>query len=567
MTAESQETRFDIAVLGAGAAGFSAAITAALQGAKVILIERTEFVGGTSAYSAATTWVPNTRLSATVGASDSYDNALKYLDNAVGELAPRELREAFLRSGPDAIHALMDRAGIPFRARPHHPDYLIELEGGTACGRALEPLPFDGSCLGEDLKLIRPPIPEFTILGGLMVDRDDIAHLLKMGKSLRSLLYSMRLLGRYGLDRIRFGQSTRLVMGRALIGRMLFAARRLGVDIRTQTQVIDIQPTKNGTNLTLKHNGLTTQMAVRQGVILASGGFARHPKRRERLLPKPVPEYSPSAPGHTGELHDLVENIGATYGSGGIHPIFMAPVSVRKRPSGEMAAFPHFVFDRSKPGMISVGRDGRRFVNESRSYHEFSAAMFANNQQQEGNTVPTFLVTDAEGLRKYGMGMIRPGGKGMEPFLADGYLTQAESLEQLANQLEINAANLQETVARMNRFADSGVDEDFHRGETIYERANGDPNQGPNVTLGAISTPPFYAVRLYPSDIGSATGLRTNRNAQLLDKNGQPIRGLYACGNDMHSIMGGVYPGPGITIGPGIVFGYIAAMHATGDHR
>jgi succinate dehydrogenase/fumarate reductase flavoprotein subunit len=552
----------DVAVLGAGAAGFAAAIIAARRGAKVVLIERTEYVGGTSACSAGTTWVPNTRLAATVGADDSYDNALKYLDSAVGERAARGLREAFLRAGPDAIHSLIDDAGIPFRARPHHPDYLIELDGGTPCGRALEPMPFDGSVLGDDLKLLRPPIPEFTILGGLTVDRDDIGHLLGMGKSLKSLVYSIKLLGRYALDRLRFGQSTRLVMGRALIGRMLHAARRLGVEIVCETQVTDIVPVDGGHRLTLRAGGAERELLVTSGVILASGGFARHPQRRAKLLPQPTPEFSPSAPGHTGELHELVEKLGARYGEGAAQNVFMAPVSLRQRADGTTAAFPHFVFDRSKPGIMSVGRDGKRFINEARSYHEFAAAMFAQNA--EGNTIPAFLITDADGLRKYGMGMVRPGGRGLAAFLADGYLTEAATLAELAGKLGIDADGLAASAAQMNEAARSGKDEVFHRGETVYECANGDPNHAPNPTLGPIASAPFYAVRLYPSDIGAATGLLTDANAQLIDTDGQPIPGLYACGNDMHSIMGGVYPGPGITIGPGMVFGYLAARHATG---
>ena len=280
------------------------------------------------------------------------------------------------------------------------------------------------------------------------------------------------------------------------------------------------------------------------------------------MLPAPAPEWSPAAPGHTGELHDIVLGLGAHYGTGQAQNAFWAPISVRKRKDGSMAAFPHFVLDRSKPGTFCVGRDGRRFVNESRSYHEFVGAMYAANR--DGSTIPAFLIADSVALKRYGLGMVRPGGGNLKPFLDDGYLVKADTLAGLAAKLGIDAAGLAETVATMNAFAAGGVDTEFHRGVTVYERANGDPAAGTkNPTLGPIGTAPFYAVRLWPGDIGAAMGLVTDTDARVLRDDGSPIPGLYAVGNDAQSIMGGVYPGPGITIGPAITFGYIAARHAS----
>lgn len=554
-------TACDVAVLGAGAAGLSAAVFAALEGARVILIERTDYLGGTSALSAATTWVPNTRHVAEVGADDSYDRALGFLDRAVGNRAPRALREAFLREGPAAIHRLEDGAGVPFRARPFHPDYLYELEGSATCGRALEPEPYDGRALGHDLALIRPPIPEFTILGGMMVDRDDIAHLLKIGKSLRSTLYALRRIGAFYLKKWRYGRDARLLMGNALIGRLTEAARRLGVQVLMQAEVTDIlAPGGAVSGVVVRQGGHEARIDVSGGVILASGGFARHPQRRTEMLPAPAPEWSPAAPGHTGALHDVALRLGARYGEGAAQPCFWAPCSHRRRADGSMAVFPHFVFDRSKPGILSVGRDGRRFLNESTSYHLFVSAMYAADEG--GSHIPAFLIADAAAVRKYGMGMIRPGGADIRPYLADGYLTEGRTPEELAAKIGVDPAGLADSIARINRFADAGEDADFARGTTVYECANGDPAHGPNPTLGRLETPPYYAVRLWPGDIGSATGLATDPAARVLGAGDAPIPGLYACGNDMQSVMGGVYPGPGITIGPGITFGYIAARGA-----
>lgn len=553
---------FDVAVLGSGAAGMSAAVFAALNGARVLLVERTAHLGGTSAYSAATTWIPNTRHSRAIGAEDSPEKVSGYLDRAVGNRSSNAMRQAFLRAGPGVVEDLENRTEVHFRPRPFHPDYLSEIEGATSFGRALEPLPVDASPLGRDLHLIRPPLPEFTILGGMMIDRDDIAHLMKMGRNARSTLYAAKLIGRYGLARLRHGRATRMVMGNALIARFLLTARALGVTVLTETETISFDADDRGVHgLTLRRGEDERRVRIAGGVILASGGFARHPRMRAEKLPHPAPEHPPSAPGHTGALHDLAFALGAHHGDTAEQPCFWAPVSHRRRKDGSMASFPHFVFDRSKPGIISVGRDGRRFVNESTSYHKFVSAMYAADR--EGSHIPAYLIADAAALRKYGMGMIRPNGADIRPFLADGYLTQGASLAELAGKLGIDAGGLADSVARMNRYAETGVDEDFARGTTVYERANGDPAwRGRNPTLGPLTTGPFYAVTLWPGDIGSATGLVADTDARLLREDGSVIPGIYAAGNDLQSIMGGVYPGPGITIGPGIVFGAIAGRHA-----
>jgi succinate dehydrogenase/fumarate reductase flavoprotein subunit len=281
---------------------------------------------------------------------------------------------------------------------------------------------------------------------------------------------------------------------------------------------------------------------------------------RSEKLPQPEPEFTPSAPGSTGILHDLAFTAGAFHGDTASQPCFWAPVSRRRRKDGSMAVFPHFVFDRSKPGIISVGRDGRRFVNESTSYHRFVSAMYAVNR--DDSHMPVYLVADAKALKTYGLGMIRPGGADIRPFLADGYLTVGRTPEELAVKLGIDAAGLKDSLARMNTYAKTGIDADFARGTTVYEKANGDPAHGPNPSLGELDTPPFYAIRLWPGDIGSATGLVGDENGRLLRRDGTVIEGLYACGNDLQSIMGGAYPGPGITIGPAIVFGALSGRHA-----
>lgn len=552
---------FDVAVLGAGGAGMAAAVFAALDGLRVILIERTEYLGGTTAYSGGTTWVPMTRHSAAVGASDSRAAASRFLDLAVGNRAPKAMREAFLDAGPAAIETLETRTQMTFRGRPFHPDYLSELEGSTPCGRAIEPEPFEAAGLGADFALIRPPIPEFTVFNGLMVDRDDIAQLLKMTRSPRAALYATRLFGRYLVERLRWPRGTRLVMGNAMIGRLLASARALGVTIATEAETTAFV-TENGrvTGLDVTQGAQSIRLTARRGVILAGGGFARHPGLCAALLPQPVPEASPAAPGHTGRLHDLAFGLGARHVDTHDQPCFWAPVSTRARPDGTTAVFPHFVFDRAKPGTVAVGHDGRRFVNESTSYHLFGKAMFEANRA--GSTIPCFLIADATAMKAYGLGMVRPGGYGLTRALADGYVVSGRTIAELAGKLGIDAAALAATVVEMNGFAKTGIDTAFGRGSTVYQRANGDASHGPNPTLGPIAAAPFYAVRLTPGDIGASVGLVTDTRARVLGADDAPIPGLYAIGNEAASIMGGTYPGPGITLGPALTFAYIAARDA-----
>jgi succinate dehydrogenase/fumarate reductase flavoprotein subunit len=257
-------------------------------------------------------------------------------------------------------------------------------------------------------------------------------------------------------------------------------------------------------------------------------------------------------------LHDLLLKAGARYGTDHRDTAFWSPVSVRA--DGSTAVFPHFIFDRGRPGTITVNSQGRRFVNEALSYHPFTQAMFEANETAP--SIPAFLITDEDGLRKYGLGMVRPSRFGRAGFLKDGYLVSAPTLAELAGRLEIDPAALTETVARFNGFAASGIDPDFGRGGTDYQRITaGDLSHKPNPCLGPIARAPFYAVRLYPGDIGAATGLVTDEDARVLRDDGSAVGRLYACGNDMNSVMGGNYPGPGITIGPGLVFSYIAVRH------
>jgi succinate dehydrogenase/fumarate reductase flavoprotein subunit len=562
-----ENSTYDLIVAGAGGAGLAAALFAAIEGKKVLIIERMDVLGGTTALSAATAWLPNSRhASASAdGLEDSPAKVARFLDGVVGNRSSASLRRAFIDSAPVAVNVLETNTDVKFRPYATHPDYQQEADGATMRGRAVEPVPFDGRLLGATLDNVRRPIPEFTLFGGMMVDRTDIGHLLKLKTSWASFKHAAGVLGHFASDRI-YGRTrgTRLVMGNALIGRLLHSLEKRGVEIVLETSISDFATDQGGiTGVSLASKGISRRIKVSLGVVSAAGGFNRHPTRRAELLHRPTPTFSPSAPGHTGEIQDLAIKLGARFGDGGLDHAFWAPVSNRKRPDGTTAVFPHFVMDRSKPGTVCVNQLGRRFVNESTSYHLFARAMFEAHKTEP--TIPCFIIADAVCLKKYGLGMVRMGTKNLKPFIDDGYLVEGRTIADLATKLQINADTLESTIANMNRYAETGDDPEFKRGETAYHRINGDPTHtGANPNLGPIKSAPFYAVRLVPGDIGASTGLVTDDWAQVLGADNAPVGRLYACGNEMQSIMGGTYPGPGITIGPGLAFAYRAIQHAVG---
>jgi succinate dehydrogenase/fumarate reductase flavoprotein subunit len=549
---------FDIVVLGSGAAGLTAALVAAIEGLRAVVIEKTPLIGGTTALSAGSVWVPNSHLAP--GADDSPAKARRYLDAIVGNYAPSALKTAFLAEAPNAIRLLDDATHVHLAPYPYHPDYYPDAPGAVLSGRSLLPLPFDGRTLGADFARLRPPLREFTVFGGMMVDRFDITQLLNARRSRKAFGHAFRLLARHARDRLSHPRGTRLVMGSALVGRLAFSLKERGVVILTEAKAEELL-TRDGAiaGVRVTCNGATSTIGAK-AVILATGGFSHHPKLREAYLPSPTPHWSPVPSANSGDGLELARALGAAIGDSHRTAAFWSPVSMRKRADGSDAVFPHFVLDRGKPGLIAVDRSGRRFVNEAAPYHEFGLAMFEADARTPA--IPCFFVCDQLFIAKYGLGMIRPGGWGTARALRDGYLVRAASLAALAEELGIDAAGLNETAARNNRFAASGRDEDFAKGENAHNRNLGDPRHGPNPCLGPIEIPPFYAIRIYPGDFGASRGLVTDAKARVLKESGVPIEGLYACGNDMHSVMGGTYPGPGITLGPAMTFAYIAARDA-----
>jgi succinate dehydrogenase/fumarate reductase flavoprotein subunit len=304
----------------------------------------------------------------------------------------------------------------------------------------------------------------------------------------------------------------------------------------------------------LAPGGQRLHVTTRKGVVLATGGLGRNAELRRRFMRAPVRDRTLTCATNAGDGIAAAMRIDAAVatgrGSGGL----WTPASATWHGGGGL--FPHLILDRAKPGLIAVGAAGERFVNEACSYHDFAEAMLA------AQAIPAYLVCDAQFVRRYGLGVAYPGTRDVRKYEQRGYIVCGGTLEELAGKAGIDAAGLRRSVARHNDFARSGVDADFHKGEAALDRFNGDASRKPNPCLGAIEQAPFCALKVWPADIGTSDGLATNANAQVLDASGLPLAGLYACGNDMASIFLGTYPGPGITLGPALVFGYLAAMHA-----
>lgn len=543
----------DAIVLGAGAGGLAATCAAAARGLRVRLIEKTPWVGGTAAISGGMVWIPGNAKMALAGLADSDAAARAYLGATLSRGARAELLDAFLRHGPEAIEWFEAHTHLRLKPVLRYPDYYPSLPGATPGGRVLEPVGYDARGLGADLALLRPPLPEFTLFGGMMVDRADLPHFRAVTRSPRSMARVARLLLRHAWERLAAPRGTSLVLGNALVARLLRSALNLGVEIRTRVEVARLLRGPAGIEGVELRDG--TRLLARRGVVLATGGFSHDDELRKRWLPEGTDEASPVCEGSTGDGLRLGESAGARVAQGNLHNAYWAPLSRFRRADGTAAVFPHTVVDRGKPGIVAVDARGERFTSEAVSYHEFALAMF------RARATPAFLLCDRRSLWQYGLGAVRPFTLRLGRFLEQGYLMSGATLGELAGRLGVEGAGLERTIAQYNADAVRGSDTRFNLGGDDYQRFLGDAAHGPNPCMRPIETPPYYAVRLYPSDLGTAAGLSTDADARALDAEGRPIPGLYACGNDMNSMMGGAYPGPGITLGPALVFGWLAARH------
>ncbi len=552
----------DLLVIGAGAAGMTAALVGALEGLETILCEKSDTVGGTTATSAGTVWIPGSRQSEAAGVPDSIASAKTYLAALLGGDADDARLAAYLASGPDMLDYLEQKTSVAFTPPPVHPDYHTE-PGAAVGGRALGAMPIDGRKLGHDFARVQPPRREFLVLGGMMVGKTDIPSLLHPFRSRENLAHAARLLARHALDRIRHRRGTRLIMGNALVARLLYSLKQQAVEIRYRTRLSDLIEDDGritGAAFTTADGEITIR--ARKGVVLAAGGIGWSSELRRRLFPDGTQRHSLSPDSNTGDGILAGERAHGKLAQGIRSPALWMPSSVMPQPDGHLSVFPHIMLDRAKPGLIAVNGAGMRFVNEANSYHDFVEGMLRSHRTAP--SIPSFLICDRSFVRDYGLGLIHPGTRDLTRFISSGYLFQGDSIAKLAQAIGVDGGALAATIERHNRFAETGVDVDFGRGTSELNRFNGDIANKPNPCLRKIGPGPYFAVAVWPSDLASSAGLSTDVNGRVLTSEQQPIPGLYAVGADAASIFRGTYPGPGTMIGPAMVFAWRAAMDIAG---
>ncbi|WP_127104621.1 FAD-dependent oxidoreductase [Pararhodobacter zhoushanensis] len=557
----------DVLVIGSGAGGLSTAVAAAHRRLDVLVVEKEPVFGGTTARSGGWMWIPGNGPELRAGIEDNAEKARIYLQHEAGEHFDAERVDAFLEAGPKAVTFFEENTSLQFDLGPFFADYHPDAPGGMDGGRSIVARPFDGRELGDEIKRLRPPLQEITFLGMMIGSGKELLHFFNVMRSPVSAFYVAKLFFKFLRDMAFHGRPMRLMNGNALAGRLAKSAFDKNIPIWTHAPVRALlrDDAGNVIGARVERRDGPVEIIARKGVVLAAGGFPQDMLRRKELMPHAPTGYehvSPAPPGNTGDGLRLGESVGAVVDTTLPHAAAWVPISRPVKADGTLGTFPHFV-DRSKPGVIAVTRSGRRFVNESNSYHDFCQAMVKRCAEEgpEGAEPAAWFITDHRAFRKYGLGYAKPAPVPYKALIKNGYLLRGQTLAELAAQIGADPAQLEQTVTEFNGPAARGEDPAFGKGTTSYNRSLGDPEHGPNPCLAPIKDGPFYAVRLYVGDLGTFAGLKTNGNAQVLDDEGKPMRGLYSVGNDAASIMGGNYPGGGITLGPAITFGYIAARH------
>ncbi len=542
----------DFVIVGSGGGGMVAALAATDAGASALVLEKQSLVGGSTAMSGGVVWVPDNPVMRAAGVADSYDDAMAHFEAVVGDVGPAssfERRHAFLTEGPEMV-AYLQRCGVGFVHCPGYSDYYSNLPGGHDVGRAVEPVPWDGRVLGDWLGKLQPGLAQSL---GLAVMTNEARSLSNYNRSLGAFLTSARVAIRTGAARAR--HQALLTNGASLIGQMLAITLARDVPVWTEAALDDLVVADGRVvGVRVTRDGATKLVQARRGVLLAAGGFAHNRRMRQEFGGEQpnTGKWSMANPGDTGEAIQTAMALGARTD---------LMDEAWWMPSPRTGRFGQSTLDqaRQRPRTIYVDADGRRFVNESNSYMEVGKAMYARDRTSRA--VPCWLIFDDRYRKRYAHLRSRPGRFPRKLF-ESGRLKQAWTLEDLARICGIDAGGLAETIEHFNEHAAKGVDPDYGRGESAYNRSLGDPNPKVHPCLGPIDEPPYYACEVLPGDIGTCGGLVTDEHARVLGEHDQPIEGLYATGNTTATVMGRHYLGPGASIANTMVFGYIAARHA-----
>jgi 3-oxosteroid 1-dehydrogenase len=565
MTAEQPawDDEVDILVVGSGAGALTAAVIASDAHANVAVIEKGALFGGTSATSGGVIWIPNSPLADPRLHQDSPEEAFAYISALTEGTVPEPRIRAFIDNAPRMLAYMVANSEVRYSAIPYT-DYHAELPGGKLGYRSHEATPLDGRRLGPDLVHLRPTHISQLLFGRMSWTSSEASPMISRSKGWIGKL--LKVTGRYYLDigeRLRSSRSRYLVCGNALLGRLKLSLDERKVAIQRSTRLIELVREGGAvTGAVVEHDGRRRRIRARRAVILGAGGFERNPELRARHLDRTVnPEWSGAQPNNTGDTLLAAEAVGAAtarMGSAWWAPTIKVP--------GEESARPLF-FERSLPGSIIVNQVGKRYMNEAASYHIVGREMMENNRP-EAPTSPSWILFDQRFHWRYPMGPMMPMIPDfLHPRAVRDILVKTRTWDEMADRLNIDRAVLRDTIARFNANAREGKDPDFGRGHQPYDRFYGDPKVTPNPNLLPLEHAPFYALPIYPGDIGTNGGLATDANAQVLDGDGLPIPGLYAIGNTAASVMGPSYPGAGATIGPAMTFGFIAARHAMGVNQ
>jgi len=560
MSGNDWDHHVDLVIVGSGVGAMVAALAAHDAGARPLLIERSDRYGGSSAMSAGGLWVPDNRLMEEIGLEDSAEEAWTYLSGATRGLVPEERLRAFLRHGPDMIDYLCRETHLDL-VPLEYPDYYPLLPGSTTGGRALEPTHFHASALGDEFLKMRDQSLQSMIAGRIFMTLAEIRPILCRAPGWLST--TLELMARYWLDlpwRFRSRRDRNLALGNALIGMLRRSLMDRDVPLWLETPARElIQEEGRVVGVEAEQEGRSIRIRADRAVFLAAGGFEANQAMRDEYLPHPTrTDWTCANPHSQGDAITMGLSLGA--GLDLMDDAWWGPVSVV--PGEDRARM--LVIEKSMPGSILVDSRGRRFVNESLPYADVVNETYASHTP-DAATVPAWLVFDATYRRSYPCGPALQSAYqpdwALPKALRDGFLIRTSSLRELAERIGVDASGLESTVTRVNEFARTGVDLDFRRGETAIEKYYGDESVKPNPCLAAIATPPFYAIKVFPGEIGTKGGLATDPHARVLREDGDVIPGLYAFGNCSASVMGRTYPGPGATLSAAATFGYIAARH------
>lgn len=544
------DASYDVVVVGSGAAGLTAGLTAKLRGIKSLVIEKTERYGGASALSGGALWIPNNHVIKGEGVPDTHKLARLYLDSTIGDRVPEALKEAYITRGPEMLRYFNNHTRhMRFRYAKGYSDYYPEKPGGFPQGRSIEPLIFDLKKMGalaDTMRRSSLSTKGFTMNSSEFHEVNMIRRTTK-GKT-TALKLGLRLV------KSKVTGSLPVALGEALIARLRISLAEANGELWVSTAFKDFIVENNRViGIVVVRNGQEMRIEAKQGVVLSSGGFSHNQAYREKYLPAPTNIKWTSTPeGQTGDIIEPSVKIGATLDL--MDKVWGAPSVID--PQGQ----PFFlVADRGVPNMIVVDGVGKRYLNEAAPYHEFVDNMHIHHHKTN-QAIPSWIVIDATAKRRYIFTGLFPGQAFPKSWFDNGIVKSAQTIEELAEQMNVPVENLVETVERFNTFARNGRDEDFLRGDSAYDNYYGDPTlKNPN--LAELTNAPFYALALYPGDIGTKGGLVVDEHARVVRADGTAIEGLYASGNCSASIMGETYPGPGATLGPGMTLSYIATTH------